>query len=56
MSKKRIIYIIVIILIVVLAVGIFIATRQKGDSEGKLKTISVNEVTRSICSHKQWIL
>lgn len=55
MSKKRIIYIIVIILIVVLAVGIFIATRQKGDSEGKLKTISVNEVTRSVFYAPQYV-
>ena len=55
MSKKRIIYIIVIVLIVVLAVGIFIATRQKGDSEGKLKTISVNEVTRSVFYAPQYV-
>ena len=55
MSKKRIIYIFVIVLIIVLAVGIFIATRQKGDSEGKLKTISVNEVTRSVFYAPQYV-
>ena len=55
MSKKRIIYIIVIVLIVVLAIGIFIATRQKGDSEGELKTISVNEVTRSVFYAPQYV-
>ena len=55
MSKKRIIYILVIVLIIVLAVGIFIATRQKGDSEGKLKTISVNEVTRSVFYVPQYV-
>ena len=55
MSKKRIIYIIVIVLIVVLAVGIFIATRQKGDSEGELKTIAVNEVTRSVFYAPQYV-
>ena len=55
MSKKRIIYIIVIVLIVVLAVGIFIATRQKGDNEGELKTIAVNEVTRSVFYAPQYV-
>ena len=55
MSKKRIIYIIVIFLIVVLAVGIFIATRQKSDNEGELKTISVNEVTRSVFYAPQYV-
>ena len=55
MSKKRIIYIIVIVLIVVLAVGIFIATRQKGNNEGELKTIDVNEVTRSVFYAPQYV-
>ena len=45
MSKKRIIYIIVIVLIVVLAIGIFIATRQKG----------VSEVTRSVFYAPQYV-
>ncbi len=55
MSKKRIIYIIVIVLIVALAVGIYIATRQKSDNEGKLKTISVSEVTRSVFYAPQYV-
>ena len=55
MSKKTVIYIVVIVLIITLAVGIFIATRQKGDNEGELKTISVNEVTRSVFYAPQYV-
>ena len=55
MHKKRKLYIIVIILLVLLAIGIVILTRKTNTKEAKLKTIQVNEVTRSVFYAPQYV-
>ena len=55
MHKKRKLYIIVIILLVLLAIGIVILTRKTNTEEAKLKTIQVNEVTRSVFYAPQYV-
>ena len=48
MSKRTIAYIAVILVILVIAVSIFITRKQSENNTEQLKTIKVNEVTRSV--------
>ena len=48
MSKRTIAYIAVILVILVIAVSIFIVRKQSENNTEQLKTIKVNEVTRSV--------
>ncbi|MGN1297893.1 MAG: ABC transporter substrate-binding protein [Clostridia bacterium] len=54
MKKRTIIYIAVILVMLVIAVGVFIAKKQTGNKED-LKTIKVNEVTRSVFYAPQYV-
>lgn len=54
MKKRTIIYIAVILVMLVIAVGVFIAKKQNGNKE-ELKTIKVNEVTRSVFYAPQYV-
>lgn len=54
MKKRTIIYIAVILVMLVIAVGVFIAKKQTGNKEN-LKTIKVNEVTRSVFYAPQYV-
>ena len=55
MNKKIIIYIAVILVILAIAVGIFIARKQSENNTEQLKTIKVNEVTRSVFYAPQYV-
>ena len=54
MKKRTITYIIVILIMLVIAIGVFITKKHKENAE-KLKTIKVNEVTRSVFYAPQYI-
>lgn len=54
MKKRTIIYIAVILIMLVIAVGVFIAKKQSTNI-GELKTIQVNEVTRSVFYAPQYV-
>ncbi len=54
MKKRTMIYIAIILVMLVIAVGVFIANKQTGDTE-ELKTIKVNEVTRSVFYAPQYV-
>ena len=54
MKKRTITYIIVILIMLVIAIGVFITRKHKEDAE-ELKTIKVNEVTRSVFYAPQYI-
>lgn len=55
MNKKAIMYIIAIILIIAIAITIVIVGKGKGTGEQELKTIKVNEVTRSVFYAPQYV-
>lgn len=56
MSKKTITAIIIAILVIVIVAGIIIVKKQKVDNKtGELKTIQVNEVTRSVFYAPQYV-
>ena len=55
MSKRKIILISVVILIVALVIGIFIARNMTEENTEQLKTIKVNEVTRSVFYAPQYV-
>lgn len=54
MKKRTITYIIVILIMLVIAIGVFITKKHKENAE-ELKTIKVNEVTRSVFYAPQYI-
>ena len=54
MKKRTITYIIVILIMLVIAMGVFITKKHKENAE-ELKTIKVNEVTRSVFYAPQYI-
>lgn len=54
MKKRTMIYIAIILVMLVIAVGVFIANKQIDDTE-ELKTIKVNEVTRSVFYAPQYV-
>lgn len=55
MNKKKITYIIVLILLIAIIISIFIVKNKTNNDENKLKTISVNEVTRSVFYAPQYV-
>lgn len=55
MDKKKAIPIIIIILIIALVIGMVIAKRQTINQKENLKTIKVNEVTRSVFYAPQYV-
>ena len=55
MSKRTIAYIAVILVILVIAVSIFIVRKQSENNTEQLKTIKVNEVTRSVFYAPQYV-
>ena len=55
MKKRTIIYIAVILVMLVIAVGVFIAKKHTGNNKEDLKTIKVNEVTRSVFYAPQYV-
>lgn len=55
MSKRTIMYIAVILVILVIAISIFIVRKQSENSTEQLKTIKVNEVTRSVFYAPQYV-
>lgn len=54
MSKRTITYIVIILIMLVIAIGVFIAQKQNNNTE-ELKTIKVNEVTRSVFYAPQYV-
>lgn len=48
MKKKIIVFIIIILIVIALGIGIYTVTRQKETTDEGLKTIQLNEVTRSV--------
>lgn len=54
MKKRTITYIIVILIMLVIAIGVFI-TKKHNENAEELKTIKVNEVTRSVFYAPQYI-
>lgn len=54
MSKRTITYIVIILIMLVIAIGVFIAQKQNNSTE-ELKTIKVNEVTRSVFYAPQYV-
>ena len=54
MKKRTITYIIVILIMLAIAIGVFITRKHKENTE-ELKTIKVNEVTRSVFYAPQYI-
>ena len=54
MKKTTITYIAIILILLIVAVGIYIATKQNSNTE-ELKTIRVNEVTRSVFYAPQYV-
>lgn len=54
MSKRTITYIVIILIMLVIAIGVFIAQKQNNTTE-ELKTIKVNEVTRSVFYAPQYV-
>ena len=55
MNKKTSTYIIAIIVLIVIIIGIFIIKNKSIDNEEQLKTIRVNEVTRSVFYAPQYV-
>ena len=55
MNKKTITYAIVIIILIAIVISIFITKNKTNNNENKLKTISVNEVTRSVFYAPQYV-
>ncbi len=54
MSKRTITYIVIIVIMLAIAVGVFI-TQKKTNNTEELKTIKVNEVTRSVFYAPQYV-
>ena len=54
MSQRTITYIVIILIMLVIAIGVFIAQKQNNNTE-ELKTIKVNEVTRSVFYAPQYV-
>ena len=54
MSKRTITYIVIILIMLVIAIGVFIAQKQNNHTD-ELKTIKVNEVTRSVFYAPQYV-
>ena len=54
MSKRTITYIVIILIMLVIAIVVFIAQKQNNNTE-ELKTIKVNEVTRSVFYAPQYV-
>ena len=55
MNKKTITYAIVIIILIAIVISIFITKNKTNNNENELKTISVNEVTRSVFYAPQYV-
>ena len=55
MNKKTITYAIVIIILIAIVISIFITKNKTKNNENELKTISVNEVTRSVFYAPQYV-
>lgn len=55
MNKKIVITAIIVILIIALAIGVFIVKEKNRNNEEELKTIAVNEVTRSVFYAPQYV-
>ena len=55
MKKRTIIYIVVILVMLVIAVGVFVAKKHTSHNKEDLKTIKVNEVTRSVFYAPQYV-
>ena len=54
MSKRTITYIVIILIMLVIAIGVWIAQKQNNHTD-ELKTIKVNEVTRSVFYAPQYV-
>ena len=55
MNKKTITYAIVIIILIAIVISIFITKNKTNNNENELKTITVNEVTRSVFYAPQYV-
>lgn len=55
MNRKTLTYIIAIIVLIAIIIGIFIVKNKSNDNEEQLKTIRVNEVTRSVFYAPQYV-
>lgn len=55
MNRRTIIGIAIIILIIVIAVGVFLLNNKTNENIAELKTIKVNEVTRSVFYAPQYV-